>query len=361
MIARTLKAALFASTIFLAGVSASAQQKNAATSEKFDLQFFGDTYIPVRVLSQTGSDRETSVFRDLQPMLESSHTNIVNLEGSATTASIPMTEKRFVLQMPESIAELLSSNNIHVASLANNHAMDLGWQGLFDTITAMHAAGVRTVGGGWRIAEAMAPVILPVNEALVCINAVSRTFPELFWATEERPGTANPALAVLLANIRAQRESSCLPIVVIHWGRENERKAQPYQRRLARQFAAAGAIAVIGHHPHVLQEIETIDGMPVFYSLGNFVFGTRPVGTTQEGMSVRMRLRGNGPSGSTTVELVATPLQVDNSMVDFRPRPFAEDERHPLSKIQSKENRCAGFPEHRSSVCLKTEIGYRGN
>lgn len=63
-------------------------------------------------------------------------------------------------------------------------------------------------------------------------------------------------------------------VVLIHWGIEREEKPQEYQRALAKRYIDAGADLVIGSHPHVLQGIEYYKGKPIFYSLGNFVFGS---------------------------------------------------------------------------------------
>ena len=72
----------------------------------------------------------------------------------------------------------------------------------------------------------------------------------------------------------------------MHWGEEYQLKSSPSQRQLARRMIAAGADIVVGHHPHVVQEIELIQGRPVFYSLGNFILDQQSRPETQEGLIV---------------------------------------------------------------------------
>ena len=109
----------------------------------------------------------------------------------------------------------------------------------------------------------------------------------------------------------------------VHWG-ANYSEVLHSQRAQARQFAEAGYDLVIGHGPHVVQPIDFVDGMPVVYSLGNFVFGT-PGRFTEEfpgfGLAVTTAL---GPRGFE--ELLVQCLRTDNDAVRFQPQPCDADD-----------------------------------
>jgi len=311
-----------------------------------DVQFFGDLYVPPHVSRELGSK---FVLDDVHHLLRSSMANVVNFEGAATTAFVPMTTKQYVLKMPLDTAERLSVRGITHATLANNHAMDWGVQGLFDSIVTLEKAGIKIAGAGMNAAEAEAPLILSQQgKPDICINAVSRTFPKAFWADATRPGSASPELPKLREIVQEQRARGCIPLVSIHWGSELTRKPQDYQRRIAHQLIDAGASAIIGHHPHLLQEIEIYKNAPVFYSIGNFAFGTRPTKGAQEGLALRILLT---PEGE--LDFMGIALNVSNSKVHFKPRLFTKGETDPLKRFQTKALRCEG--KNPFTVCFSTK------
>jgi poly-gamma-glutamate synthesis protein (capsule biosynthesis protein) len=117
-----------------------------------------------------------------------------------------------------------------------------------------------------------------------------------------------------------------------------EKLPQPYQRELAHQAINAGAQLVIGHHPHVVQEMEIYKGRPILYSLGNFAFGSTPVGGAPEGLAVRVTPPAAGTDGTGILELV--PLLVQNTEIHFRPRPILAGEVDPLAGLMPKTHPC---------------------
>src|SRR5829696_2637022 len=112
-------------------------------------------------------------------------------------------------------------------------------------------------------------------------------------------------------------------IAYVHWG-ENYSTVTSKQRRLAASFAQAGYDLVIGHHPHVQQEVELIDGMPVIYSLGNFTFGSEGRFTEEfpgYGLVARTLL---GEEGFAGIELAC--ILTDNDFVEYQPQPCDEEQ-----------------------------------
>lgn len=208
---------------------------------------------------------------------------VVNLECPFTDrgAKIP---KNFNFRARPELAAALAVGGVDVASIANNHLMDYGPEGLFDTLTALDTLGVKYFGAGRTLSEARKP-------ALVESKGVTFAFLGYFFlgekniepkeviATDEQPGVAGhfsdvAALkAMVEADVRAAKQKADHVIPFFHWGREGQPNPEPYQVELGHAAIDAGASAVVGSHPHVLQGVELYRGRPIAYSLGNFVFG----------------------------------------------------------------------------------------
>lgn len=231
-------------------------------------------------------------------------------------------DKTYLLNMPPSGVGLLPQMQIHGVTLANNHSMDFGYQGLFDTLSALHRLRIKVSGAGVDQVSAIKPMTFSTAHGDVCVLAFSRTLPEEFWATELRSGAANLNFTRTAEHIKAVSSKCLFTFVTYHWGAEQSNTAKPYQRKLAKLSIDSGADAVIGHHPHVLQEIEIYEGKPILYSVGNFIFGTRPLYSTQEGLGVRFQLSKNQ---ITFMDL--TPLSVKNTVVNFIPQLFEKKEK----------------------------------
>jgi hypothetical protein len=170
-------------------------------------------------------------------------------------------------------ATVLKQAGISFVTLANNHVMDFGPEGLFATMEALRRAGMRFAGAGRNREEACAPVFLDVSGRRVAFlgrSAVIVSAPT--YAERNVPGVAFLETDETLDAIRACRSRADLVIAMIHWGIEEYCYPSPAQRALARRFVAAGADVVLGHHPHVLQGIERMGTGVVAYSLGNFAF-----------------------------------------------------------------------------------------
>lgn len=167
----------------------------------------------------------------------------------------------------------LKNAGVSVLSLANNHLMDHGPEGLSDTIDNLNKAGVQWLGAGNNEKEARAPLFIEKKEkkiALISRTSVFVASPS--YAEEKTPGVARFDLQESLAAISACRLHADIVIFLLHWGLEHYRYPAPSQRLIAKQIIEAGADFIIGHHPHVLQGVESIGRGTVAYSLGNFLF-----------------------------------------------------------------------------------------
>jgi poly-gamma-glutamate synthesis protein (capsule biosynthesis protein) len=300
-----------------------------------DLQFFGDVYVTSRMIGRTGSTAANpAVFGAVRPLLATATHNILNFEGVATDAFIPYEDKSFLLRMPLGAIPILAAAGFNAATLANNHAMDYGFQGLIDTMLGLHASGIAQTGAGRDLRHATTPLMLDAAGTSVCLLAFSRVFPDTFWATMERHGTAHLDYEDTVAAVKRCTSLGLPTVVSFHWGQELSKNAAPYQRALAHLVIDAGAVAVIGHHPHVLQEIETYKSRMIFYSIGNFAFDTLPPNRA-EGMAVRLRLANPKKPGYDLI-----PLSVHNAEIGFVPRPLTGDDDDPIEELLETGHKC---------------------
>lgn len=171
---------------------------------------------------------------------------------------------------------MMNEMGIDIVTMANNHILDFGPDGIADSLAALDAAGILHVGAGEDLEQAKKLETVAVNGKTIGFLGASRVYMSSSWAAGPgHPGvfsTYDPAQ--LIAAIKEARELCDYLVVYVHWGVERETTPQSYQRTMGRQFIDAGADIVIGSHPHVLQETEYYDGKPIVHSLGNFVFGS---------------------------------------------------------------------------------------
>ena len=194
--------------------------------------------------------------------------------------------------MPSAYVSVLQELGIRVVTLANNHTLDFGRSPLSETLHTLDAAGILRVGAGENLEEASAPRMIEAGGKTIAFLGASRVIPVGSWnAGASQAGlftTYDPAL--LGKKIQETRPNCDFLAVYVHWGVEYESMPEEYQRELARAYIDAGADAVIGSHPHVLQGIEYYQGKPIFYSLGNFIFSNG----TYETMMAELTLDENG-------------------------------------------------------------------
>lgn len=236
-----------------------------------------------------------------------------NMEAPIAAAGSEFTAKRFRFKADGRAAGALQRAGFGILTLANNHVMDFGAEGLRSTLLGLDEQGIRHTGAGTDLAAARRPALVAVNGVRLAFLAYSLTFPAEFYAGRWRPGTAPGLPRYIAEDIARARNEAEHVVVSFHWGAEGETRPKPYQVRIARHAIDCGADLVLGHHPHVLQGIERYGGGVIFYSLGNFAFGSMS-GTAGESVMARVVL----DRGVAEVELV--PLNVLNRQVRFQPR-----------------------------------------
>jgi poly-gamma-glutamate capsule biosynthesis protein CapA/YwtB (metallophosphatase superfamily) len=282
--------------------------------EEFTLAAVGDLMLGGRAepfVAEFGPDYP---FRDVLPVLQGSDLIIGNLESPISVRGKAVENKKFTLRTGPASVGALKSAGIRVVTLANNHAMDFGPLALQDTLSVLTENGILFTGAGMNLEDARAPAIVKVKGKTLAFLSYSLTFPLEFFASARRPGTAPGYDDFVKADIEKVRPSADLVIVSFHWGAELMPSAKDYQIELGRKAIDWGADLVLGHHPHVLQDIELYKKRLIVYSLGNFVFGSES-NRTNWSMIFLLKFRGND-----LAKIEAVPINVNNYRVKYQPR-----------------------------------------
>ncbi|MGA2796834.1 MAG: CapA family protein [Thermoguttaceae bacterium] len=164
-------------------------------------------------------------------------------------------------------------------NLANNHSCDFGKAAFLDQLALLKKAELPCFGGGRNSQEAYRPLILDRNGLRIALLGFNRFPPKSFAAGQEEPGVAWLDEPDVVKAIKSAREEHHADIVIpyLHWGKEDTPGPTTEQKELARRLIDAGANAIIGTHPHVIQTVDIYKGCPIVYSLGNMVFDYYPV------------------------------------------------------------------------------------
>lgn len=230
-----------------------------------------------------------------------------NLETPLTTRGVRAEKAATHRAHPDRVADVRAFG-FDVVTLANNHMLDYGTEGLDQTLEVLAAAKVDAVGAGPSQAEALRSVVRSTPHGPIAFVGLCAALPPGFAATADRPGVAgvrvrqsvaiDPALqaeqpggapfvhttayevdvAAACDAVRSARSQARLVVVALHWGIPHGFAPRSYgilaeyQRPLAHALVDAGADIVVGHHPHVVHPIERYRGAVIAYSLGNYVF-----------------------------------------------------------------------------------------
>ncbi|OGP60624.1 MAG: hypothetical protein A2V67_14470 [Deltaproteobacteria bacterium RBG_13_61_14] len=273
--------------------------------------------------------RYDEAFAQIKPILADRDLAICNLEAPLTRRGQAMEGKEFTFRArPESLAAIKAAG-FNVFGLANNHMLDFGAVGIKDTLASLQAAKVYYAGAGDNLKEARRPARVELAErgSSVAVLSYSMTFPEAFFATRFQPGTAPGNPEYVARDVAAARKDSAIVVVSSHWSAELLQEAKDYQIETARRAIENGARLVIGHHPHVLQGVEFYQGGVIFYSLGNFVFGSY---SRHSRTSIITRVEFSASGELLKVE--AIPVWVFNPEVKFRPRVLSGQEAEAVAQ-----------------------------
>lgn len=239
------------------------------------LVFAGDVYFSDYILAAYDQSGIQGVLaKSLLREFKQADITMVNNEFPYSTRGVPAPDKQFTFRIDPSYVSLLKESGTDIVTLANNHVLDYGTQALSDTFQTLDDAGIAYAGAGNSIARAQKLITKKVNGHTFGFLAASRVFPVATWNVENaQPGVLSAYDPTrLIAAVQKARSRCDFLCVYVHWGIERNPTPEDYQVSMAHALIEAGADAVIGAHPHILQGVEFYQGKPIFYSLGNFIF-----------------------------------------------------------------------------------------
>ena len=231
-----------------------------------------------------------------------------NLEGSISDVGTD-TGKAYSFRFEPVVAEALSGAGIDIVSLANNHMLDWGRDSLCETTKHLTNVAVDYVGAGCETLEAERPYIVNIGTTNIAFLAYTEFYIGAH-ATQNRPGMSEYDMEKISARIKDLKNDANIDLIMVsmHWGEEYKARATDNQVDLGHQLIDAGADVIIGHHPHVDQEIERYKDGWIIYSLGNFVFDQSWSEETMQGLLAEIQIQ-NG----RVYDIVPRPIQLNEN------------------------------------------------
>lgn len=253
-------------------------KESETTTSSVTLSFAGDVHFSQQYIAAYDKSGISALAdEEMLSYMQDTDLFILNHEFVFSNRGEAMADKEYTLRNDPKYVKILQELGTDVVSIANNHILDFGQDAFLDTIDTLKEAEIDYAGGGRNIEEATAPVVRTIHGQTFAILAATRVSPSYDWyANSNRPGILQTYDAAALNEAIAEAESKYdHTIVLVHWGIERNETPEEYQRTLAQGYIDAGADLIIGCHPHVLQGFEYYKGVPICYSLGNYLFGNR--------------------------------------------------------------------------------------
>lgn len=235
---------------------------------KIKLLFCGDFFVNYK--NENLMLDENKMFNNFLSCIKGADLSVVNFEGTVRSHAQILKKTGPILEASPSSIKVLAKSGFNLLTLANNHIMDLGRDGMENTIKVSKSANLEVTGIGYSLNEARKPFYTKIkNKRIAVLNFAENEFS---IANENMAG-ANPLnLVNNYYDIKTAKSNADFVIVVAHGGHEGYSLPSPRMKNTYRFFIDAGADAVIGHHTHCFSGFETYGSAPIFYSLGNFVF-----------------------------------------------------------------------------------------
>ena len=232
----------------------------------------------------------------MRRLLRGADLTVGNFESTLSTDGEPQQPGNDSFGGSPALVPVLEDAGFDALSLANNHTGDYGESALRQTVETLQQSRILSFGAGDNVAEAAEPAVLSAPDgttyAFLGFNAIGET-PR---ATSADPGALSVRMpprtgplveadvARVEREVRGAGRLADVVVVVPHWGEQYTHSPWPDQRTVARRLVAAGADLVVGGHPHWVQGVDAVDGVPVLHSLGNFVFDMDFMTETMEGV-----------------------------------------------------------------------------
>lgn len=254
-------------------------------------------------------------FRNVVDYFENDDFTIINLESVLADSGYPA-DKLFTFKGPTAYTQIMTSSSVEAVTLANNHTEDYGKAGYDSTIQALTEAEIPFVEEN--------KTTLVTTESGLTIGLYADAFA---FSTAD-----------IQKNVKQLRDSGAeIVICAFHWGTEGSYRPTAEQKKFAQAAIDAGADIVYGHHPHVLQPIESYNGGYIFYSLANFSFGGNHFPKDMDSALVQLEVIREEDGSVSLGELIIVPMSISSMEVqnNFQPTPYKEGSKE-YDRVLSK-------------------------
>ena len=353
---RTLPVCLLAATVLLAvacggggtappAATATAPPPPAATATPtpdriVTIAAVGDVMLARNLVAWMEEGGAFYPFERVAHLLREADLTVANLEVALTERGVAA-EKAYTFRTPPRFASGLVEAGIDLVSLGNNHIADFGREGIEDTLAALDALGIRHAGAGLDEAAARRPAVVEVEGLRIAFLSYTDIVKNSF-AGPDAPGVALATPEGIAADVGAARAQADVVVVLLHSGIEYTQAPQPAQQRLARAAVDAGALLVLGHHPHVLQGWERYGGGVIVYSLGNFVFDLEHDPRNLEARAFETVVLYVTLTADEVLDVRPEPVIIE--LAEDRPRPATPEESAAIVAHIEALNAIAGGP-----------------
>ena len=284
-----------------------------SVAQQTEVLFLGDVLLArdvERRIRRVGLDHPYQGF----PIASTSFA-VINFESSVPPAHQPTPDGHVRFSTARDLLPPARAAGITHANLANNHTLDHGAVGLANTRTVLARTDIIPFGDPQQLG-ASSIAYLDIRGGTVAIIGIHAV-----WSV--------PSIEVLARTFTHASARSDVQVAFVHWGPEYRSVASPAQRTLARQLVRVGADLVIGHHPHVVQDVDVVEGVPVFYSLGNFIFDQYFSPSVQTGLALRLMLE-------PTPKIEVVPVSSAETLI--QPRPLEGEARRQFLSALAKRS-----------------------
>ena len=335
-------AAAPASSAAPSGTAAPAPTKGGAPRPDgtITVAFAGDVHFEGRTQPRLTVQSPETALGPLSRTLADADLSVLNLETAITGRGAPE-PKTYTFRTTPKALSVLKDSGVDVVSLANNHAVDFGADGLVDTLAAKDSSPIPVLGVGHNAKEAYAPYVTTVRGVKVAVVAASQV--EDITNQEWRAGAHKPGIAsaldvpALVSAVQAAKQQAPVVLVYLHWGEEGKACPTAAQTTIAKKLAAVGASAVVGTHAHTMVGSGMLGNTYVGYGFGNFLwYGTSNYAFSNETGVTTLTLAADG---KVTGEAFA-PATIDDKGI---PEPVTGAAAEAALKRRDGLRGCAGL------------------
>lgn len=238
--------------------------------------FVGDVMLARNVEYLLKSRGSNYPFTYLEELFAGSDTVVGNFESAVLKNHIKTPSFTTTFSVDSLFLPLLTKAGFTHMSLANNHSFDYGPTTFVHTETALKEAGLSVLGNPNQVTTSTTAIITS-GDYIIGLLAINRVFSDTPWAD-------------VVTKIKELEAQSDYQIAFVHWGEEYILKHNSKQEEFAKKMIDTGIDAVVGHHPHVTQDIEVYKNKPIFYSIGNFIFDQYFSVDVQQGLLLKLNI-----------------------------------------------------------------------